>query len=277
MHRAGVLDDGVLYEMDLEKFNRPLLPKVVGGWNLHVATLDAPLDWFVLFSSVAATLGSPGQGNYALGNAFLDGLAAYRMSHDLPATSIAWGPWAESGMAKDAGHDDQMADRGMELLDPKPALQLLGELIQTPTATHTAVMSVRWADMLGMYRHGVPSLLADIAADTDMDAGDAADEVDHAMRAKLLAVEEDERAKMLEEYFAEQLAKIMGLDPEELEVEQPLNSLGLDSLMAIELKNTVEAKLRVSIPMAQFMEGPSISSLSASVAGLVAEDATPAA
>ena len=274
MHAAGVLDDGVLYDMDLEKFNRPLLPKVVGGWNLHVATLDAPLDWFVLFSSVAATLGSPGQGNYALGNAFLDGLAAYRKSQGLPASSIAWGPWAESGMAKDAGHDDQMADRGMELLKPEPALQLLGEMIESQETSHSVVMSVRWADMLGMYRHGVPSLLSDIAADTDMDAGDsAADEVDHAMRAKLLAVEEDERSTMLEEYFAEQLAKIMGLDPEELEVEQPLNSLGLDSLMAIELKNTVEAKLRISIPMAQFMEGPSIASLSKSVAGLVAEDA----
>ena len=275
MHAAGVLDDGVLYDMDLEKFNRPLAAKVAGGWNLHAATADAPLDWFVLFSSVAATLGSPGQGNYALGNAFLDGLAALRKSEGRPATSIAWGPWAESGMAKDAGHDDQMADRGMELLPPEPALQLLGELIESQDAAHLAVISVRWADMLAMYRHGVPSLLADIASDTDMSGSEsAADEVDHAMRAKLLAVEEDERTELLQEYFAEQLAKIMGLDPEELEVEQPLNSLGLDSLMAIELKNTVEARLRISIPMAQFMEGPSIASLSKSVAGLVADDST---
>ena len=136
-------------------------------------------------------------------------------------------------------------------------------------------MFVRWADMLAMYRHGVPSLLSDIASDTDMgESASAADEVDHAMRAKLLGVEEEERTEMLMEYFAEQLAKIMGFDPEELEFEQPLNTLGLDSLMAIELKNTVEARLRISIPMAQFMEGPSIASLSKSVAGLVAEGAT---
>jgi len=274
IHAAGVLDDGVLFDMDLEKLQRPLFPKVAGGWNLHAATLDAPLELFVCFSSVAATLGSPGQGNYAAGNAYLDGLAAWRRAQGRPAVSIAWGPWADSGMAKDAGGDEQMADRGMELLDPERALEALSGILRRERSAHVAVMSVRWADLLALHRNGAPSLLRDIAADTDVEsAASAADEVDHAMRAKLLSVDDVERADLLQQYFADQLAKIMGLDADDLEIEQPLNTLGLDSLMAIELKNTVEARLRVSIPMAQFMEGPSIASLSNTVAELLSDDA----
>ena len=108
VHAAGVLADGLLFDMDLDALDRAMLPKTVGSWNLHVATQDAPLDFFVLFSSVACVLGSPGQANYAAGNAFLDGLAAYRRRRALPALSVNWGPWAGSGMAVAAGVEDQM-------------------------------------------------------------------------------------------------------------------------------------------------------------------------
>ena len=99
LHASGVLDDGVLLQMDRERFARALAPKVQGAWNLHEATRDAPLDFFVLFSSVSCLLGSPGQGNYAAGNAFLDALAHYRRGLGLPALSVNWGPWAGAGMA----------------------------------------------------------------------------------------------------------------------------------------------------------------------------------
>src|SRR5690606_12253639 len=92
-HAAGVLDDGLLFDMSAARWHRPLEPKIQGTWNLHQATLDQPVRRFVLFSSIAALLGSPGQGNYAAANAFLDSFAAYRHSLGLPATSINWGPW----------------------------------------------------------------------------------------------------------------------------------------------------------------------------------------
>ncbi len=273
MHAAGVLDDGVLYDMSLERLEKPLASKIDGAWNLHRATADTPLDWFVMFSSVAALLGSPGQGNYAAGNAFLDGLAAYRRARSLPAISIAWGPWAESGMAAEEGRDAGLADRGMDLLPVKQSLEVLGELLRSSAPAHVAVMAVRWSEMLAAYHKGPPPLLAPMASEADA-APRKVDEVDHVLRTKLVAAGMDERTQLLRDYFAEQLAKIMGLAPEDLELTQPLNTIGLDSLMAIELKNTIESRLAVTLSMALFMEGPSVTSLAGDVAKLLAEDAS---
>ena len=118
IHAAGVLADGILSEMSLDQLDRAMEPKVQGAWNLHVATLDAPLDFFVLFSSVASVLGSPGQANYAAGNAMLDALAHARRAAGRPALAINWGPWAGSrhgGRARSrrrseiAGHESDSA------------------------------------------------------------------------------------------------------------------------------------------------------------------------
>ncbi len=105
IHAAGVLNDGVMQTMDLDQLNQAMAPKTQGAWNLH-RTLTTPLDFFVLFSSVAGTIGSPGQANYAAGNAFLDGLASHRRRLGQPATSIAWGPWDEEGMAAESRECD---------------------------------------------------------------------------------------------------------------------------------------------------------------------------
>ena len=98
-HLAGVLDDGILREQSRERFDRVMAAKVHGAWNLHELTRRSPLELFVLFSSAAAMLGSPGQGNYASANAFLDALAHHRRALKLPALSVNWGSWDEVGMA----------------------------------------------------------------------------------------------------------------------------------------------------------------------------------
>lgn len=273
MHAAGVLDDGVLFDMDLARLDRAIAPKLAGGWNLHNATLDQPLDFFVLFSSIACVFGSPGQGNYAAGNAALDGLAHYRRSLGLPALTINWGPWADAGMAAEAGRDAGLNDRGIDLIPVEHGLTVLGRLMKA-NPVQTAVMSVRWRDLLRTSQGVVPPLLSEVApAAEELASTESADAgVDHALRQQLLSASLEERKTLLREYFTGELSKIMGIDPASLNVEQPLNTLGLDSLMAIELKNNIETRLKVVLPMARFMEGPSVVKLAATVAETIADD-----
>jgi len=274
VHAAGVLADGVMFEMDLDQLDKAMRPKVDGAWNLHAATLDSPLDFFVLFSSVACVLGSPGQANYAAGNAFLDGLAHYRRSQGLPAVSIEWGPWAETGMAAQTG-TAQMKSRGMGLIPPAKGLDVLEGLLRTAPA-NAAVMDVSWPAMLRTMGTRRPVLLSDMAAGEPAEAEGAGDKVDYAFREKLFGVEPDDRKELLCDYFAAELARIMSMDPKSLDVNQPLNLLGLDSLMALELKNSLEARLVFDLPMARFLEGPSIASLAEYVAGVLVDGKGPA-
>jgi myxalamid-type polyketide synthase MxaC len=95
------LDDGILLNQDWNRFSSVMAPKVQGAWNLHLATSGLSLDFFVMFSSAAGMLGSPGQANYAAASAFLDALAIYRSSLGLKSLSVDWGPWNEFGMAAD--------------------------------------------------------------------------------------------------------------------------------------------------------------------------------
>ena len=265
-HAAGVLADGMMFDMELEQLRTPLASKIAGTWNLHQLSHDVPLDIFVMFSSVAAVLGSPGQSNYAAGNAFLDGMAAYRRSRGLTATSINWGPWADSGMAAEAGRDQQLSGRGMQLLPADEALDMLGHLIRSDSP-RTVVASVSWADLLRAMGNHVPPLLRTLAADVELGTSDDSAE-DKVLRRELLEMNIDQRRVCLVEFFTGELARIMGMEPADIDTVQPLNAMGMDSLMAIELKNKIERRLQVNLPMSAFLHEPSVSSL----AEFLAED-----
>ena len=156
LHAAGVLADGLMVEMDLAQMDKPMAAKVQGAWNLHRATLDQPLDFFVMFSSVSAILGTVGQGNYAAGNAFLDGLAHYRRAQGLPAISVNWGAWAGAGMASDLA--EEMRARGVTLLPPDNCFEILERLLDTmPVQTTTFI--AEWPKLLKLYIGGAPPLL----------------------------------------------------------------------------------------------------------------------
>ena len=276
VHAAGVLDDGLMFDMDLARLDRVLAPKVQGAWNLHVATLDSPLDFFVMFSSVASILGSPGQANYAAANAFMDGLARYRRAGGRPATSINWGPWAESGMAAATVLQANKSVRGMEFLPPDRALDGFGRILRA-APTNITVMNSRWNDLLHAIPGRCPPLLEHFAAEgvDDAAAGNVADANDHQLRATLLGAEPDERKSLLRDYLVDELGEIMGINPASLDVDQPLGTLGLDSLMAVELKNSVEARLKCELPMAALFENPSVNSLVDCVTGAFASGGCP--
>ena len=162
-------------------------------------------------------------------------------------------------MAAEAGRDENVSGRGMTLLPADKALEVMGELLQSP-APQTAVMSVSWADLLRNAGGKVPALLREVAADVELSAGSDTAE-DKAFREALLGMDTESRRTALIDFFNDQLSKIMGMDPADIDVVQPLNAMGLDSLMAIELKNKIERRLQTTLPMSAFLHDPSVSSL----------------
>ena len=270
VHAAGVLDDVLLYDMDLRQLEQAMAPKVDGAWNLHTATLDAPLDFFVMFSSIACLLGSPGQGNYAAGNAFLDGLAQYRNASGLPATSISWGPWAEAGMAAAAKRSANVTARGLGLIPPTSALNVLMELLNDHPVT-VAVMDADWDAIVCQLPQRKPSLLRDVVAEMARDSSAAViNGADTRFRHELIKADGATRKSLLSTYFADELAHIMGIDAADLDVDESLQSFGLDSLMAMELKNKLESRLQLDLPVSQFLSGPSVRTLAGYAADLFA-------
>ena len=166
VHAAGVLQDGLLVQLDAAALNSVLRPKVTGGWLLHRLLADDPLDFFVLFSSAGSVLGQPGQGNYAAGNAFLDALAHHRRVQGKPALSINWGAWAGVGFANSAGGKRlaaRLALLGVGSIAPLQALEMLGRLLGQ-SASQIVAVPVDWQRYREFYPAGsVSPLLSELA------------------------------------------------------------------------------------------------------------------
>nr|WP_281384574.1 type I polyketide synthase [Flavihumibacter stibioxidans] len=154
IHAAGILDDGSLVNLDSDRMKKVMAPKVEGTWNLHQLSIDTPLDFFVMFSSVVSVLGSPGQGNYAAASAYPDAMAHYRRRKGLPAISINWGPWAEVGLAAEATERLQEQNASVQhlvkVISIKHGLELLGQLLTQPIAQIT-VLPFDMTNLLDLY------------------------------------------------------------------------------------------------------------------------------
>jgi len=259
VHAAGVLQDGLLVQLDAAALMTVLRPKVTGGWLLHRLLEGDPLDFFVLFSSAGSVLGQPGQGNYAAGNAFLDALAHHRQTQRQPALSINWGAWAGEGFADSVGGARlaaRLALLGISSIAPRRALEVLGRLLGQ-SATQVVAVPVNWKQYWPFHSADSASpLLSELAreaTEVTQPAGRASD-----TRDALLAAEPAERRQLLQSYLSEQVARALGMSPSRLDVQQPLSELGLDSLMAIELKNRIARDLRVNVPVVKFLQGFSV-------------------
>ena len=259
VHAAAVLDDGVLMQQDWQRFANVMAPKVTGAWNLHTLTLGRPLDFFVLFSSMGAVVGSPGQGNYASANAFLDGLAHYRLTRGLPALSINWGPWAEVGMAAATlQRVGRTRLRGIGAIAPPAGLQVLEQLLRQPRA-QIGVMSINWREFQA--GTAAPSLLADLIAQ-EGPGHPAAERQESQFGEALRTAQPEERQALLETYLREQLGRVLGSPLSALDIHQPLSNAGFDSLMAIELTAKIQHDLRVKVPVTHALQGPSLRQMS---------------
>jgi acyl transferase domain-containing protein/SAM-dependent methyltransferase/acyl carrier protein len=270
IHAAGVLDDGVLASQTWERFSRVMAPKVQGAWNLHRQTQHWSLDFFAMFSSVAALLGSPGQSNHAAGNAFLDALASYRRSKGLAGLSINWGGWSEIGEAALREADEWMAKRGVRSIDPRQGLQVLEQLLSQPTA-QVGVVPIDWSSF--SKERSLPHFFSRFQESTIRAVGPKTD-----LREQLDAVPTDERRDYLVAHVQTQLARVLGLDsPQAIEVQQGFFDLGMDSLTSVELRNQLQESLGSSLPATLLFKYPTIEKLVDYLAtGMLALESKPA-
>jgi acyl transferase domain-containing protein/acyl carrier protein len=265
VHAAGVLDDGMLAQQTWPRFAHVLAPKAAGAWNLHVLTAEAGLDFFVLFSSIASTLGAPGQGNYAAANAFMDGLAHLRRSRGLPALSINWGGWSQVGMAAglEARHDRRRAQAGLGVITPRDGVDVFAELRGGPSA-QVAVVPVDWPVFARRFAAGPPAILEALvtggrAPGSGRESRDGADLV-----RRLTAAPGEDRHEILAGYVTAQVTGVLGVrDSLDLDRSQGLTELGMDSLMAVELKNRLEAGVGRRLPPTLAFDWPTIDALAA--------------
>jgi myxalamid-type polyketide synthase MxaB len=265
IHAAGVLDDGVLLQQNRQRFAKVMAPKIDGAWNLHRETAGEPLDFFIMFSSAAAIIGWPGQGNYAAANAFLDALAHYRLAHGLPALSINWGPWSETGMAAqmEAGKRSRLSARGLQPIDPQDGFLALQSMLNTSHAQVVA-LSVNWRDFLRQSASG-PALpfFAEVAGNMgSAESKPKSSKKDRDFLGVLKRTPAEKRINLLSRYVKREAAAALGLDPEEhLNRQQPLKEMGLDSLMAVELRNTLSALLDRLLPATLLFDYPTIEAI----------------
>ena len=251
VHSAGVTADAAFEHLDAAGFDEVFGAKVRGAWHLHRHTAGADLDFFVLFSSMAAVLGSPGQANYMAANAFLDALAVYRQAHGEPALSVSWGPWAETGMAERSRLLPALAARGLDALPSDQALDGLGQLLARP-ASHAGLASVDWQRAAGRRAHPytfVTDLVITPAGETEASARKRAAEI----AALVLTDPTAARDALLEDLFgrvASALA-IPASDRDQVRLAFPgirLSELGLDSLTTIQLRTQLRANFGVDVP-----------------------------
>jgi myxalamid-type polyketide synthase MxaB len=268
-HAAGVLDDGVLENQNWDRFRAVLAPKVQGAWNLHRLTRAGSLDFFICFSSIASTLGSPGQGNYAAANAFMDGLMQYRRQQGETGLSINWGPWRDAGMA--ASQDTaRWSAIGLHTIAPRSGLAALERLLEDD-AICAGVFPIDWSRFLKQFPRGQhASLLSELADEVRRQKMETSTETSvTGLLGRFRAAPADRQSAILREFLSGQVAKTLGLHPAQLNLNQPLRGMGLDSLMAIELKNAIEAELDVEISMDRFAADVTLADLTAMVASLL--------
>ena len=264
IHAAGLLDDGVLLQQNAERFHAVMSPKVAGAWNLHQFTQNTPLDFFVMFSSITSELGSPGQGNYAAANAFLDGLAHHRRAMGLPALSINWGPWGEIGLAAKRERGGTQGLVGVGLLSPEVGLQaferLLGAQRDKAQITVMPFDAQAWIEAHPSAVHS--SLLAQFRQTAKPVTRSSTPQASSDMRATLLAAEPGrKRRAALETFIQEQAAQVLRLAPSRIDLHKPLRTLGMDSLMTIEFRNRVEAGLGLSLSATLVFNYPTVADL----------------
>lgn len=260
-HGAMVLDDGFLVDMTRDKFENVIMPKVAGVLNLHHSTKKLPLDFFISFSSIASIIGNAGQANYIAANAFLDSFSHYRCARGLPATTINIGAVKEVGvLARSHNLTTLLENSGINGLLPQRVIKAIQWVIKQKPV-QIGIYDVDW-EKFAQRNPGVmnSSLYQQLyqGRQHQEEPGET-----NTIIHQILSHEENERLQFVEKLVKEELARILKMEPEKIELNTRLNLLGIDSIMAGELARTVIHTFNLEISPVAFLSGPTVRQIAA--------------
>lgn len=268
IHGAMVLDDEFLLKLNERRFSEVLAPKVLGAWNLHLATRHLPLEHFICFSSFAAVIGSAKQASYSAANAFLDQLAHYRHAQGLPALTYNWTALSGAGfVARNAKTAEYLDRLGMKSLSMEEAFRVMrSTLLRDPVQ-----IAAGRADWEAFAR------LSPFIAQSNTFAalrGTRGSDTGGSIGPRILAARVEDRAPLVEAFVAEQVAGVFSIEPAKVDRDAPLSSLGLDSLLAVDLVNRIESEVGASLPMGNILSGANVKTLSQKLLHKLSESVT---
>ncbi|WP_233478052.1 type I polyketide synthase [Streptomyces mobaraensis] len=283
IHAAGVPNYIALGELSLSELDEVLAPKARAALNLHEMTRDAELSAFVMFSSGAGVWGSGRQGAYGAANHFLDALAEHRRSQGLPATSIAWGPWAEAGMAADQAALAFFSRFGLHPLDPDLCVKALHQAVSSGETTLT-VANFDWAQFTSTFTAQRPSpLIGDLPENRRAVAPVVRESAEESsLRQEMAGVKPGQQRQLLLQHVRAQAAATLGhSDVDAVPAAKPFQELGFDSLTAVELRNRLNKSTGLTLPTTVVFDHPTPEALAdvlrAELSGGTADDAAGAA
>jgi acyl transferase domain-containing protein/acyl carrier protein len=273
VHSAGLIEDTLILRMTQENFHAISRAKIFGAWLLHQHLKSVPLDFFVLFSSATSLVGWVGQGNYAAGNAFLDALSHYRHSLGMPAMTINWGLWGDVGMIARERRSGELRDKGMIPIPARAGLEIFERLLAVqpaqigvmPTDTRTLGVPPNWRQgYLNWYTR------TRVAADSGAPP-------DGELFRKILLMAPEEKQSCIESCVLSAAAHVLHVDTASLSLQENVTSLGMDSIIAVELMNRIARQLSVQISIVNLLKGSTLAEIAAQIGTEISAQSVPVA
>jgi NADPH:quinone reductase-like Zn-dependent oxidoreductase/acyl carrier protein/short-subunit dehydrogenase len=265
VHAAMVIEDALIRDMDRGQLHRVLAPKVSGALNLHAATRDRDLDFFLLYSSATTSFGNPGQGAYVAANMALEALARERRALGLPAQCISWGPIGDAGyLARNERVREALVGRiGGRALKADEALNALDRVLASDTSP-VGLLELDWNVLRRFLPQSRAPKFSELARHGK--AGAAGEESARDVRQRLAELSDQELLPAITALVRDEIAQILRIAPERIETTVPLSELGMDSLMAVELATSLDCQIGIEISALSLSDAATVERIAARVA-----------
>ncbi len=266
VHAVLVIEDVSPFEIDQEQWQRVLEPKVRGAWNLHHLTSNKPLDFFIMYSSAATLIGSPGQPNYAAANLYLETLAAYRRSLGLPGLAVAWGAIGDVGyVARGKEVKELLHRRGLKTISSSVALDTLERLV-VADAVNVTVAEIDWPRLFKTLQAADQPKYDYVRGEgSDLEEGEIED-----LTQWLAEIPAEERLGKVTQLLAERLAKVLRTSPAKIDLKKSILEMGVDSLMTVELATIIQNQFGVTLPVMKLIGNVSLTDIATTILSEVA-------